>query len=182
MAPSATCTTQSAATTKKYFTVAFCDGVGLQSEERVAARHAFGSGAVVLRGEVPDHSADAGEQQDEADDAPHDRGASGTIADEFFMRPVLGVGDSFAGAFGAGGPGRPPEECCHLVLLDGIIQSTRRNGVGVAAVAVDVSVVGGEFVEGSGAIIVESDGVGGRIVGIMAGDLREPGLKGGALL
>ena len=48
------------------------------------------------------------------------------------MRPVLGIGDRIAGSFGAGGPGRPPEECGHLVLLDGIAQRTRRNGVGVA--------------------------------------------------
>ena len=52
--------------------------------------------------------------------------------------------------------------------LVGIAQSAWRNGVCVAAVAVDVGVVGGQFVEGRGAIVVERDGVGRGIVGVVA--------------
>ena len=81
--PSATCTTQSAATTKKYLTVAFCDGVGLQAQQRIATRQEFLlRRCVVLRSEIPDHAADSGQQKDEADHAPHDGAAGWTIADE----------------------------------------------------------------------------------------------------
>ncbi len=41
MAPSATCTTHSAATTKKYFTVARCEGVGLRPSKRIALGQQF---------------------------------------------------------------------------------------------------------------------------------------------
>ena len=98
------------------------------------------------------------------------------------MRPVLRVTDGFARAVGAGGPRGPPEERRHLVLLNGITQRTGRNGIGVATVAVNVSVVDGELVEGGRAIIVESDGVGRGVVGIMAGELCESCLQGRALL
>ena len=60
-------------------------------------------------------------------------------------------------------------------------QGAGRNGVSIAPVAVDVGVVGGQLVEGGGPIVVEHDGIGGRVIRIMARDLGEATPQGGAL-
>ncbi len=105
-------------------------------------------------------------------DAPDDRAAGGSVPDEFFMRPVLRVADVLAGTIGAGCPCRPPEERSHLTLLGGIGESSGRNRICIAAIAVNVSVVGSEFFECGSTIVVDHDRVGRRIVCVMARDFR----------
>ena len=75
---------------------------------------------VVLRSEVPYHAADRRQQQDEANDAPYDGSTRWTIADEFFVRPILCVGDVLARTIRARRPCSPPEERRHLALLGDI--------------------------------------------------------------
>ena len=82
-----------------------------------------------LRTEIPNHSPNSGQKKHEANHAPNDRPASRTIADQFFVRPVLRVGNILTGAIGAGGPGRPPEERGHLPLFRWVAQSPRGNCV-----------------------------------------------------
>ena len=133
-----------------------------------------------LRREVPDHPADAAEQKDEADHAPDDRAARRAIADELFMRPVLRVGDVLAGPVGARGPRGPPEERGHLALLGRVGEGAGGNGVCIPAVAVDVGVVGGELLEGRGAIGIDHDRVRRRVVGVASRDFGEPLLQRGS--
>jgi hypothetical protein len=132
---------------------------------------------VVLRCEIPDHSAYGRQQQDKTHDTPNHSAASRPVADEFFMRPVLCVGDILADAISARRPSRPPEERSHFVLLSWGAQGARRDRVGVASVAVDVGVVRCQFVKGRGTIVVEQDRIGGRIISIVARDCREAALQ-----
>ena len=76
-----------------------------------------------LRGEVPDHAAHSGQQQNKADHAPHHRSACRLISDQRFVRPVLGVGHIVPGTIGGSGPRRPPEERAQLAEFMGIAQS-----------------------------------------------------------
>ena len=84
---------------------------------------------MILRGEVPDHAADCGQQQDKADHAPNDGSAGWAIPNQFFMRPILRIADILTGTIGACSPSCPPEEGCHLVLFGGIGQGTGWNSV-----------------------------------------------------
>jgi hypothetical protein len=56
------------------------------------------------------------------------------------------------------------------VLLSSVGESAGGNGIFVAAIAVDVGVVGSELIEGGGAVGIEDDGVGGCVVGVATSD------------
>src|SRR6185369_13193550 len=148
-----------------------------QSEQRIAAWNGAARSAMLLRAEVPDHAPDSGEQQNEADDAPYNGCAGGTIPHKLLVRPILCVSDILSRTIGTRRPCCPPEESRHLVLLGSIRKRAGGNGVFVAPFAIYVAVVGGQFVEGSGAILVEDDGVRGRVVSIAAGQLRQSALQ-----
>ena len=72
---------------------------------------------MLLRTEIPDHSANSSQEKHKTDHAPNNRSASWTISHQLFMRPVLGVGDVLTGPVGARCPCGPPEKCRHLVLF-----------------------------------------------------------------
>src|SRR5438309_224343 len=100
-----------------------------------------------LRTEIPDHSANSGQQKDEADHAPHNRSASRTVADQLFMWPVLRIGDVLARPVGARRPCGPPEECRHLPLFYWVTQRPCRDGVCVAAIAIYIRVIARQFLK-----------------------------------
>jgi hypothetical protein len=72
-------------------------------------RHGARRSIVLLRSEIPHHPTNTCEEQYETDHAPNNNPSSRAIADEFFMRPILGVSDFLARPIRAGGPGRPPK-------------------------------------------------------------------------
>ena len=85
-------------------------GSGGPGAEGIGGRdRAFGLGGL-LRGVPPDHGADARQKHDDADAGPQDGVAGGAVADQGFIRPVVGIGDGIAGPFGGGGPGGPEDE------------------------------------------------------------------------
>src|SRR6516225_841004 len=131
-----------------------------------------------LRTEIPDHSPNSGEQKHEANHTPHDRPTRGTVADQFFVRPVLCIGNILSGTVRAGCPRRPPEECGHLPLLCWIGQCARRNRISIAAVAIYVSIVGSQFLKGGSAVSVKDDRISCRVIGIAPSEFRQSSLKG----
>ena len=87
---------------------------------------------VTLHREIPDQSAHTGEQQHKANNRPNENGTGRTIVDERFGRPVLGIGDVRARAFGAAGPGGPEEEGVHELLPLGRFDGVGRDCVALA--------------------------------------------------
>ena len=116
-------------------------GSGPEAQQRVVFRQKFIRHGPGLRAKVPDHAAHARQQQNKADDAPHDGAAGGLISNQRFMRPILGVGDVRAGTIGGGGPGRPPEERAHGPQLLRIAQSVGLDRVLIPPAREDVGVV-----------------------------------------
>ena len=72
------------------------------------------------------------------------------------MRPVLRIGNILAGTIRARRPSRPPKKRRHLVLLSNIGQRAGGDGIFIASLAIDVGIVSSEFIERSGAVVVET--------------------------
>src|SRR5208337_1095839 len=156
-------------------------GRGTHAEQWVAPRCDACRRLVILRGEVPDHAADRSQQENEADYAPNDRATRWTVANQFFVRPVLCIADVFAGAIRARCPSRPPEESCHLAFFGAIGQCAGRDRVFIPSFAINIGIVRRKLVEGSSTVIVDNDAIGGHIIRIVASDFGESALESRAL-
>ncbi len=113
----------------------------LRGREREAgqrvARGGLRQGLFVIaqEGPAPHQEADAREQDHDAGDRPHDVLATGLVADQRLVRPVVGVGDVRAGALRRGGPGGPEEEMRHGLAPLGAGQCVLLHGEALAALA-----------------------------------------------
>src|SRR5215470_6084531 len=135
------------------------------------------SKAVFLRTEVPNHPSNAGQQKHEADYTPNHRSARRTIADQFFVWPVLGVRNILARPVCAGCPCGPPEERGHLSLLGWIAKRARGDCVCVAPVPVNVSIVGCQLLKCRSTVSVNCDGIRAGIVRVPASEFGQSPLK-----
>ena len=90
----------------------------------------------------------------------------GTIADQRFVRPVVGVADVIVGAIGGCRPRRPKEECRQLSQSSFIGHGSGRNCIVGFAVGEHIGVVRKVRLERIGPKRIDRDGVRCRIVGV----------------
>src|SRR5258705_12405950 len=112
-----------------------------------------------LRTEIPNHSPDAGEKQDEANHAPNYSATRRAIADQLLVRPILRVGNVLTRAICARCPSRPPEECRHLALFCQIAECTRRDGVLVSTMTVDIPIIVRQLLKCCRVIATQDNGI-----------------------
>ncbi len=95
-----------------------------------------------LRGIPPRHRRDARQQHDDAHAGPDNRVAGRPVANQRFMRPVVGVGADVIGSVGRSCPRRPEEESRQLAEPIRVGHRSRRNGVVGVSFREDFGVVG----------------------------------------
>ena len=140
--------------------------------QRVALGHHGDHLVAVVDRVVPAEQADAGDQEQHAEHGPHQQVGRRRVTDQLVMRPVGGVGDVLAWPLGHRGPRRPPVEAGQQAAVLGIGHGVVAHGVRLAQPgggrvgAEQVDVVRGDGADRGGAVGVDGDRAGGRVVGI----------------
>src|SRR5438270_6916946 len=135
-----------------------------------------------LRTEIPDHSANSGQEEHKTDHAPNDRSPGWTVTDQLFVRPVLRIGYVLTRPVRARCPCGPPEECSHLPLFCWIAQGPGGDCVHISPLPINVTVIARQFLKCRGAIAIDYDRIVGGVISILPGQFSQSASEGGARL